>query len=176
MSGKITPKYTEEFKHIKRTKLFVIIILLFIIIFFVLFLCYGDTLFRVFKKKENLNYDNITRIDFIPGHSTDVGVIHIKNKDDIEKIINCLNSLDLIKEKKPNYNFKSNNDLNEIGHFIIKLYGASYDSIVFTTEYLTICLNGYDWENVSYYILNSGYNPEDKTSNFYNFLRKYIEE
>lgn len=161
--------------HIKRTKLFVIIILLCITIFFVLFLCYEDTLFRVFKKKENLNYNDITRIDFIPGHSMDVGVIHIENKDDIEQIINCLNSLDLIKEKKPNYNIKSTNELNEIGHFIIKLYGASFDGIVFTTEYLTIYRNGNDWDNISYYILNSGYNPEDKTSNFYNFLRKYIE-
>lgn len=135
---------------------------------FLLVLCYGDILFRVFKKKENLNYNDITHIDFIPEHSMDVGVIHIENKDDIEQIINYLNSLDLIKQKIK-YNIKSTNELNEIGHFIIKLYGASSDGIVFTTEYLTIYRNGDDWENISYYILNSGYNSEDKTSNFYNF-------
>ena len=44
--------------HIKRTKLFAIILLC-IVIFFLLILCYGDTLFRVFKKKENLNYNDI---------------------------------------------------------------------------------------------------------------------
>ena len=159
----------------KEIKFVIIVLLCVMITFFVLFLHYGDALFRTFKTKENLNYSNINNIKVLHVND-DIGSIQVENKEDIEKILNYLNSLDLIKEKRPDYNINSMSELSDIGYFSIYFSGSSFDAITFTTEYLTIHHNGHDWDYTSYYIKDSGYNPEDKTSNFYNFLSELVSE
>ena len=157
-----------------------IIILCCLVIVLALYSCYEKTLLRIFKKKESLNYHNINSIEVIPRNVRDVGVIQIENKEDIEKILNYLNSLELIKEKKPNYKINSRDGLSQVGYFTIHFYGYNSDGITFTTEYLTIYHGGHDWDYTSYYIVDSGYNPNNNSSKFSDFLdeliSKYVEE
>ena len=171
----------------KIIKLSIIIICCLGIIFLVLFLCYGKDFIRTFKKKESLNYHDIRGIQ-VNRINNGTGTIQIEDKDDIERILSYLNSLELIREKipkneSPDYDGDIDKYLSKfdnIGFFTISLYGSTSDGIAFTTEYLTVYHNGYDWDYTSYYIVDSGYNPEDNSSKFYDFMveliSKYVEE
>lgn len=136
------------------------------------------SIFRVLKKEVNLNYSNVNSIGIKLG--IDKSSIHV-NDDDVQKIVDYLNSLELVEEKipykeKPIYDDNQSieeyhNKLKDIGYFLIAI---REDMIVFSTEYVEVWVD--DYKNTSYYIKNSGYNPEDKTSNFHNFLSDLLSE
>lgn len=133
-------------------------------------------LIRMFKKEKHFSYNDVKYIGI---KYVDENVIDISDPDDIKLILEHLNSLELIEEKIP-YNEQAlylgnfeeyENKLREIGYFLITI---SNDMIEFTTEYAAVSTEGRYDENhyKSYYIKNSGFNAENKTSNFYNFLRE----
>ena len=137
---------------------------------------------RMFKKTKHLNYSDISYISVKLG--IDANNIDIYDTDDIEKIIDYLNSLELIEEMIPRkekafYDGDDevyDNKLRETGWFIISISG---NLISFSTEYLTVLYED-GFTQRSYYIVDSGYNPETQTSKFYDFLEelvsKYVEE
>ena len=114
----------------------------------------------------------------------DVKYIDIWDPDDIKLISEYLNSLELIEEKIPDNKRalytetwdEYENKLRELGYFSIAI---SDDLICFSTNYAFVIPDSYcecDTHCVSYYIKNSGYDPGNKTSNFYNFLRKITDQ
>ncbi len=134
------------------------------------------SLFRVFKKEYGFSYHNV---DCISVKYTDTNLIKISDDNDIKSILDYLNSMEMIKEKIPNKEkalYHENweeyeNKLSEIGYFSILI---SDNTMVFTTEYVTVTTDGCDDEQhrTSYYIKNSGYDTENKTSNLYDFLKE----
>ena len=134
-----------------------------------------------------MNYKNMDYIEVYPSSG---GYIKIEDSEDIEKILDNFNSLKVIKEKIPSkskleYHGEGKYEeylerLRETGAFSISFHGSSSDRIYFTNEYFTIYHNGYDWDYTEYYIIDSGYNPEDNSSKFYDFMveliSKYVEE
>ncbi|HHX58142.1 MAG TPA: hypothetical protein GX710_09015, partial [Clostridiales bacterium] len=169
-----------------KRKATVIIIIVIVIISAVIIFCWRPVS-RIFKKSSNMNYKNMDYIEVYPSSG---GYIKIEDSEDIEKILDNFNSLKVIKEKIPSkskleYHGEGKYEeylerLRETGAFSISFHGSSSDRIYFTNEYFTIYHNGYDWDYTEYYIKDSGYNPEDKTSKFSDFLdeliSKYVEE
>ena len=141
---------------------------------------YGRNIIRLIKGKESIDYNRdllyivIKNIDYYSGSNRKE--VRIDNKEDIEQIVNYINSLELIKEDAPNYYDGSIEyvDISKSGYFSIDLVRIDknrngYDSLVFSTEYVTVCYNSIEKNAPSYYIVDSGYNPENKTSKFSDF-------
>jgi len=108
----------------------------------------------------------------------DVGEIIIDDNRDVEYILNYINSLELVQREMPKQrNFQNN------GHFYIDIFEKDsfaekaeiLDTLLFSTQYLSVVHKGYDWDYTDYYIKNVGYNPITKTSNVYQFLYDLIE-
>ncbi len=105
--------------------------------------------------------------------------IEIYDKEDIEKILNYLNSLELI-EEIPSFEYFP--DLNErFSYFSIDIIKVGYeeddtahDLLSFQTTYMSISRGGFDCRSTIYYIKDSGYNPITKSSKTYEFLNELI--
>jgi len=160
------------------------IILICIVIFIILIIIANwKNILRSFKPVVSLNYqEDIANIEYI--EISDKGrfrvpaddnrfVFKIYDKEEIKKIIDYLNSLELIADKR---SIKYNNDLNSIGYFTIFIQKRNLDHtlIEFMTNYLTFLPNGYDWEYTEYYIKDSGYNPKTAKSKTFDFLYDLI--
>lgn len=135
---------------------------------------------REFKEIQHFNYNNVDNITIkFEGYDK----IKIKNPDDIYKIIEYLNSLELIEEELPkneqaNYEGdweKYKNDLKNICHFSISV---NEDVLYFSTKYVVVMVDGCDDSSHqnSYFIKNSGYDKKKKTSNIYTFLKSITEK
>lgn len=106
-------------------------------------------------------------------------ILKIDDAEKIKKIIDYINSLELIEDKVTIPNFDYSTDLNSIGYFRIDIYKVNSeepDAIVFMTNYLTFLLNGYDWEYTDYYIKNSGYHSKTANSKTFEFLYGLIHK
>ncbi|MDR2559586.1 MAG: hypothetical protein LBC86_08615 [Oscillospiraceae bacterium] len=134
------------------------------------------------KESVSLNYqrEDATYVNFRSwGNSiADIDTIRIDDSEKIERLIEFLNSLELVESDVPWWN--RNKDSEKVGCMIIYM-GESFkynpgDTIQFWTNYMSISYNGYDWETKSYYVRNIGYNRFTKTSIAYEFIRDLINE
>jgi len=107
-------------------------------------------------------------------------IIEITDSDDIEIIIDFLNSLKLIEDNLTEYEYI---DLDEVGYFTITIFRDDYendndahDVLAFETNYLSFIPNGHDWTGTRYYIKNSGYDNKTKNSNVHQFLLELINK
>lgn len=167
-----------------KTKIKILILIVISITVIVISIIYEREISRNFKQKESFNYQSI-EIGCIEVIGRNKGGIKIEKIEDIVKILNYLNSLELIKEKSPNYNTQKTEDSDKIGYFrVIFNPGRNFNDVVcdaftFKTDYITVHNKGYDYDYTDYYIVDSGYNPKDQSSNFSVFLDeiliKYIE-
>ena len=167
-------------------KKIVLIFLGCICIVFLILLLYREDILNMFRKSESLNYNKeVSYIIIFARNNPDLAgknkEIKLDDKEKIESFINYVNSLELIeKEKIPNdRNFQNN------GHFSVHIYGKDsvfgedvgvLDSFQFSTYYLTIFRNGYDWEHTDYYIKDSGYNSKDKSNKISQYLYNLLYE
>ncbi len=101
-------------------------------------------------------------------------ISHITNPIAIEDLLTYLNSLVLIEKERPSINY---NEFDEMGYFSILLInknGMEYDSIAFSTEYLLYYEDGLDLNCKSYYIVDSGYKADNRSSKIYDYVKEII--
>lgn len=170
-----------------QKKRFNIIISILWITTFLLIVLSCKPFIRMFKKETHLNlkYDLALDVKYVDENSTDIYHIYLDN--DIQAITDYLNSLELVEEEIP-YNNSSvymrsteeyENKLSEKGYFAIEL-DVHQNIIYFSTDYIAIsaywvceCDTNY---YRSFYLKNSGYDPENNTSDFYNFLKEITDK
>jgi len=171
----------------------IVMIIILIIVTLVLAMIHKNSIIRLFKQIINLNYhEEIIYIELGKRFSDDGNIIRIDNHEDIEKIIGYLNTLDLIEERLTEY--KHISDFNDIGYFTIRIVRVgdeyanihitegenvnsySQDLLSFETNFVTFTPNSMDWKSTRYYIKNSGYNHQTKSSNVYKFLLDLINK
>lgn len=174
----------------KKTIIFISSCILLISVFVII--AYGKSILRLFKQSTNLNYHaEIAYIELGKRFSEDGNDIRIDAREDIEKILNYLNSLELIEENVTRFNPY---DLIADGYFTIdiirkgdenanlyvvegeKVISYSQDLLSFRNDYMSFTPNYMDWKSTRYYIVNSGYDDETKNSNVYQFLYNLINE
>ncbi|MHC1693878.1 MAG: hypothetical protein AB9835_01085 [Eubacteriales bacterium] len=107
-------------------------------------------------------------------------MIKIEDRSDIKRIINYINSLELI-EEFPRVEYFPNSYKNAtIRITVFKTrydeYGENFDGFVFQNEYMSFTPSILDWESKVYYVENSKYDSNTKTSTTYNFLYDYISK
>gem|GEM_PF-5925147 len=149
-----------------------------ITILFLVVMIYGKNIFRLFKQSVYLNYhEEIAYIELGKRFSKDGNYVRIENREDIEKILNFLNSLELIEENVIRYNPP---DLSYFTISIIRsnpeVVGRPPDLLSFQTDYISFSQDGRDWESKRYYIKNSGYDNQTKKSKVYEFLYDMLSE
>ena len=173
-----------------------IIILLCIIFLVFIVIIFRENIIRL-KLSTRLNYhENVAYITIYDDRLIEVADgkleieinsrrgIEIHNREDIEKIINYLNSLELIEDNLTEY---VDVDLDEVGYFSITIFRDGYvndyqnnldalEHIAFQTNYLEFIPGGHDWKTTRYYIKNSGYDPKTKTSKTFEFLYDLINK
>ena len=148
-----------------------IILILIITLSIILSACFWRPLSRPFRKKERLSYQDATYINILFNMDEhESKSVEIYNKEGIKRLINYLNSLEIIKEESPE-------GTSEAGYFTIYIYGEQSDSISFYDKYLSITpAEKCDCFFTEYYIADSGYNPKDGSSKTLNFLDDLISE
>ncbi|HHX57294.1 MAG TPA: hypothetical protein GX710_04685 [Clostridiales bacterium] len=148
-----------------------IILILIITLSIILSTCFWRPLSRPFREKERLNYQDATYIEIlfnIDEHEN--GWVKIDNKEGVKRLINYLNSLEIIEEE-------SSDGTRESWCFIIYIYGEQSDSISFYDKYLSITpAEKCDCFFTEYYIADSGYNPKDGSSKTLHFLDNLISD
>jgi len=106
-------------------------------------------------------------------------IFRIDDREKIEKIIDYINSLELVEDEKVIYNFNYKTDLNSLGYFTIFIQkdNLEYTLIEFMTHYLTLVPSDTcDCNSTSYYIKDSGYDPITKNSKTFEFLYDLIHK
>jgi len=151
--------------------------ILLVLCFIILYWWFQIRIASFSKDGVNLNYNNDRDIEYIRITSNfDLGMnsrqFEITDKAIIDKLLNYINSLELIEGLEP-----SHSHLYDKGSFMISIYKPDAElsnpvSIIFTTRYLSVSYSGYDWEHTDYYIKDSGYNPINKSTK----ITKYLYE
>ena len=149
---------------------FIVIIVIFIC-FCILALLYGVNIINYFREGESLSYNKEVSYIKIYSESSffeEAQYSTIYNKEDIDALLNFINSLDLV-EVKDSSNY---GEIHDKGHFYIYMYGDGgiLDAMIFSTKYVDLCHNGYDGDYTTYYIKDSKYNFISKTTK----ITKYI--
>ena len=138
-----------------------IFLLLILSISIVAIISYKPTI-RKIKEIQHFNYSNVDNVTI---KYTGYGKIKIENVDDVNQIIEYLNSLELIEEKIPKKEQayyegdweKYEKDLKSIGYFSVSI---NEDILYFSTRYVSVMVEEYDDNSHcnTYYIKNSDYN------------------
>lgn len=170
-------------------KVIIIILGFLILVFILLFFMYKTNFLMMLKKSESLNYhkDIYEEIDHViitsfKGERFTKGSksIAIRDPKDIEKILNFLNSLELVKFDKGKGPRRYIYDEGSFGIAIVLKNDSDFADIVFfMSDYLIFFNERYESDQhriVEYYIKNSGYNSKDKTSKAYYFLYDIINK
>ena len=137
---------------------------------------------RLFKQSESLNYsENLAYIEISDKGRLGLPItdgrymLKIDDPNTIKKVIDYLNSLELIEESLSEY--EPIPDLNEVGYFEIEIVKVgheddilAFDSFTFMTDYVLFTPNKADWKGTRYYIKNSCYDDKTKGSRAYAFL------
>ena len=169
-------------------KVIIIILGFLILVFILLFFMYKTNFLMMLKKSESLNYhkDIYEEIDHViitsfKGERFTKGSksIAIRDPKDIEKILNFLNSLELVKFDKGKGPRRYIYDEGSFGIAIVLKNDSDFaDVVFFMSDYLIFYNEKYRSEQhrMKYYIKNSGYNSKDKTSKAYYFLYDIINK
>lgn len=168
-------------------KVIIIILGFLILVFILLFFMYKTNFLMMLKESESLNYHKDVYEDinyimitssegerFIKGSRN----VEIRDRKDIEKILNFFNSLELVKFDKGK---GPRRYIYDEGSFIITIFlkNSDFADIIFLmSDYLIFYNEEYnsDQHRMEYYIKNSGYNSKDKTSKAYYFLYDIINK
>jgi hypothetical protein len=161
----------------RKIVIFLLCCIIAILVF--IFLAYGKNILRQLKQSVSLNYHaEIAYIELGKRFSEDESEVRIDDHEDIEKILNFLNSLGLIEENVARHYPQ---DLSEIGYFTIDIIlsnpervGDAPDLLSFETDYIIFTPKGSDWKSIRYYIKNSGYDNQTKNSKVYQFLCDFV--
>mgnify|MGYP006954326769 CR=1 FL=1 len=149
----------------KKKKLLIFFVIWIVIILILLF---QKPIIRVLKKSEylQLQYENVDNVEII--FSNRNGIVKLNNKTAIEKLVNYLNSLELINEENKN---NGNED------FVVYLYGNMPSTVIsFSEDYLYFSdAECWDCIYTEYYIVGSKFS-DVKISGTYNFLNELINE
>ena len=169
-------------KKMKFLLLFCMLFVLCLISHFIYFnFLHEKEFFMRFRKSTSLNYqrDNVpyVRVTFPENGNFHNTIIEESKK--IDELKHFINSLDIIEVRKVPAN-KYGEDRENYG-YILLYFGETQDHnpgdvIMFLSEYMVMSYNSRDWEGKKYYIKNSGYDDETKSSNIHQFLRDLIND
>ena len=163
----------------KRKTLILLSVLLvgFIVLYFIYFTFLRDKeFFMPFRRSISLNYrkDNVSFVEIYWHINDDMLISKIEDIEKIKRIIDYVNSIEIVEVRNV-----------PINKFRIIKYSESYDyislnfggnKIEFMTDYMWIIYHSHDMERKNYYIKNSGYDNETKSSNIHQFLRDLIND
>ncbi len=154
-----------------KKKIFILIFI--IVILLVLLFVFWQTISRIFKKTEHLNYKNVTYYSV----SSNEYSFEVRDNAGIEKITNFLNSLSLIKEEKL-HEYEYCDPIKKDEVFYIWTHVNTDDAISFCREYVSVNIVTEKGSEIDtdYYVVNSGYNSKDGSSKMLNFLEELIAE
>lgn len=135
---------------------------------------------RKFKKIQHFSYNSANFIDI---KYMDKNYIRINDVNEINKIIEYLNSLELIEEKIPKQKraeYEGNweayeNDLRDIGYFSVSI---NEDVLSFSTCYVTVSPLGCECDGLStsYYIKGAVFDIENKKINIMDFFESVTDK
>lgn len=156
-------------------KIFILLTLLIIVGFGIFYI----PITRSFKKVQHFRFISA---DFIDVKYMDKNYIRINDVNEINKIIEYLNSLELIEEKIPKRKqaeYKGDweayeSDLKDIGYFSVSIN----DSLLsFSTYYVTVSPLGCECEalSTSYYIKGAVFDKESKEINIMDFFESVTD-
>ena len=149
------------------------------IFLYFMFLC--ESLFSMaFRTGISLNYqrDDVPFVKILTRKESIRHVV-IEEPEKIQAIKDYINSLEIIEVRKVPAN-RFGSDVENYGWISI-YFGETRDHnpgdiIEFMSEYMGVSYNMRDWEGKNYFVKNSGFCSETKTSNIYYFLRDLIDE
>lgn len=157
-------------------KVFILLILLIIAGFSIFY----RPITRNFKKVQHFSYNSA---DFIDVKYMDKNYIRINDVNEINQIIEYLNSLELIEEKIPKRkraeyegDWKAyENDLRDIGYFSVSI---NENLLSFSTCYVTVSPLGCECEGLStsYYIKGAVFDKESKKINIIDFFESVTDK
>lgn len=157
-------------------KVFILLILLIIAGFSIFY----RPITRKFKKVQHFSYNSA---DFIDVKYMGKNYIRINDVNEINQIIEYLNSLELIEEKIPKRKRAEyegdweayENDLRDIGYFSVSI---NENLLSFSTCYVTVSPLGCECEGLStsYYIKGAVFDKERKKINIIDFFESVTDK
>lgn len=149
-----------------------------ILIFIIILFFYRRDVLRIFKKSESLNYyKDVEYVEIFDkgGYINGNRNIVIDDSEDIERLFEFLNSLELIKEELPR-KYRYDDEYFDI-LIVLRNSVGNYDELFsFISNYVVVYNEERKSEYIEYYIKDSGYNSKDKKSKVYNFLYDMVNK
>ena len=124
--------------------------------------------------KDNISYVEISDKGRLGKAIDGIFKITINSREDISKIVEHLNSLNLIEYELAGYTHIP--DLNKVGYFTIMIAGVddTFEFFEFKTDTMVLSYSDYDYK--SYYIENSDYDGKTMSNKTYRFLYNLINK
>ena len=166
------------------TKKKIVFTVVFCVVLFSLFILWvhRERFFISFRESTSLDFQR-SGMEHIhirsQGNLIDIDNVVISDAEKIKEIINYLNSLELVEAELPRNLRRRINNFEDVGWISIYI-GESInhnpgDIVVFWANYMRFVYHGHRVSR-TYYVRNSGFCNEAKTSNIYYFLRNLLNE